>query len=236
MDEATKGWNWRVEEHSWTRTATAVAATAQKRMAEAVMAKALQTAFFRAQYSILRMPSFLIGTPLRKQMILREMTEQDSAVIQNWPAYPIEFGDLDYALREAGWISEYLGKMGTNIYVAEECGVLIGFTILSRDDEEDGSSSAEFRIVLHPDFLGRGVGGKIAGMTIEKGFEELCLRRIYLIVRKRNLRAGKLYWHCGFRDTGECRKEVNGAVVDFLEMELLRESFKGWSRNDNDRD
>ncbi len=43
-------------------------------------------------------------------MILREMTEQDSAIIQNWPAYPTEFKDLDYALREAGWISEYLGK------------------------------------------------------------------------------------------------------------------------------
>ena len=161
-------------------------------------------------------------------MNLREMTEQDSVVIQNWPAYPIEFGDLDYALREAGWINEYLGKRGTKIYVAEESGVLIGFTILSRDDAEGGSSSAEFRIALHPDFLGQGAGEKIAGMTIEKGFEELGLQRIYLIVRKSNPRAGKLYKHCGFRDTGECRKEVNGAVVDFQEMELPRENFKGW--------
>jgi diamine N-acetyltransferase len=160
-------------------------------------------------------------------MNLREMTGKDSAVIQSWPAYPIDFKDLDYALREAGWISEYLGKKGTKIYVAEESVALIGFTILSRDDAEGGSGSAEFRIALHPDFLGRGVGRKIAGMTIKKGFEEFGLRRIYLIVRKSNPRAGKLYQHCGFRDTGECRKEVNGAVVDFLEMELLRENFKG---------
>jgi len=27
----------------------------------------------------------------------------------------------------------------------------------------------------------------------------------------------KLYLHCGFRDIIECRKEVNGIVVDFLE-------------------
>lgn len=160
-------------------------------------------------------------------MILREMTEQDSSLIQRWPAYPIEFKDLDYALREAGWIKEYLGKKGTKIYVAEGSGALIGFTILSRDDAEDGWSSAEFRIALHPDFLGRGMGRKIAGMTIEKGFEESGLQRIYLIVRKSNSRARKLYLHCGFRETGEGRKEVNGVVVDFLEMELLPENFIG---------
>ena len=168
-------------------------------------------------------------------MILRGITEQDSADIQSWPAYPTEFKNLDYALHDAGWINEYLGKKGTKIYVAEESGALIGFTILSRDDAEGGSSSAEFRIPMHPDFLGQGAGEKIAGMTIERGFEELGLQRIYLIVRKINPRAGKLYKHCSFRDTGECRKEVNGAVVDFLEMELPRENFKGWSRNDNDR-
>ena len=95
-------------------------------------------------------------------MILREIVEQDVAVMQSWPAYPEEFKDLDYALREAGWISEYLGKDGTNIYVAEERGVLIGFTILSRDDADGKSSSAEFRIALHPGMLGQGAGEKLA--------------------------------------------------------------------------
>jgi diamine N-acetyltransferase len=161
-------------------------------------------------------------------MILREMAEQDVAVIQSWPAYPEEFKDLDYALREAGWISEYLGKKGTTIYVAEERGVLIGFTILSRDDADGKSSSAEFRIALHPDMLGQGAGEKLARMTIRKGFEELGLDRIYLIVRRSNPRARKVYQNCGFKDTVECRKEVNGIVVDFQEMELEMENFKGW--------
>ena len=167
-------------------------------------------------------------------MILREMAAQDVAVIQSWPVYPEEFQDLDYALREAGWISEYLGKDGTTIYVAEERGVLIGFTILSRDDADGKSSSAEFRIALHPDILGQGAGEKLAQMTIGKGFEELGLKRIYLIVRRSNPRARKLYLHFGFRDTVECRKEVNGIVVDFQEMELEKENFKGRMRHDND--
>ena len=94
---------------------------------------------------------------------------------------------------EAGWISEYLGKKGTNIYVAEESGVLIGFMILSRDDADGKRSSAEFRIALRPDIMGQGAGEKLARMTIRKGFEELGIPGIYLIVRRSNPRARKLY-------------------------------------------
>jgi diamine N-acetyltransferase len=167
-------------------------------------------------------------------MILRDLTEQDVAVILSWPVYPEEFKDLDYALREAGWISEYLGKKETKIYVAEDCGALIGFTILSRDDAEGAGNSAEFRIALHPDILGQGVGEKLARMTIRKGGEELGFHRIYLIVRRSNPRARKLYQHCGFKDIGEHRKEVNGIVVDFQKMELEIENFKGRMMHDND--
>jgi len=80
---------------------------------------------------------------------------------------------------------------------------LIGFMILSRDDAESESCRAEFRIALRPDILGQGAGEKLARMTIRKGFEELGIQRIYLIVRRSNPRARKLYLHCGFKDTGE---------------------------------
>lgn len=166
-------------------------------------------------------------------MILREMASQDAAIIRSWPTYPDEFKDLDYALREPGWISEYLGKKGTKVYVALnndvlDSGVLIGFTILSVDDTEGKSGSAEFRIALNPNMLGRGTGKRLAKMTIEKGFKEFgpCLQKIYLIVRKNNPRAKKLYEHCGFHETGECRKMVNGINVDFFEMELDRINWK----------
>jgi RimJ/RimL family protein N-acetyltransferase len=125
--------------------------------------------------------------------------------------YPLEHGAKD----SRGWGDRW------------ERGALIGFTILSIDDAEGKSSRAEFRIVLHPDMLGRGAGRKLAGMTIRWGFEELGLKKIYLIVRKSNHRARKLYQNCGFRDAGECSKEVNGIVVDFQEMELDRDNFKG---------
>ena len=119
-------------------------------------------------------------------MLLREINEQDIAIIRIWPAYPEEFKDLDYALRDSGWINEYLGKDSTRIYIAEESGVAIGFTILSKDSAT--SREAEFRIALNPDYLGQGFGKKLTRMTLEKGFQELGLQRIYLIVRKSNPR------------------------------------------------
>jgi len=145
-------------------------------------------------------------------MNLREINEQDIAIIQNWPAYPEEFKDLDYALRDSGWIDEYLGKESTRIYIAEESGVAIGFTILLKDSAT--SRQAEFRIALNPDYRGQGFGKELTRMTLENGFQELGLQRIYLIVRKSNPRARRLYESWGFMETGECRKEIQGIIVD----------------------
>ena len=157
-------------------------------------------------------------------MNLREINEQDIAIIKSWPAYPEEFKDLDYALRDSGWIDEYLGKDSTKIYIAEKSGVAVGFTILSKDSAT--SRQAEFRIALNPDYLGQGFGNKLTRMALEKGFQELGLQRIYLVVRKSNPRARRLYENCGFMRTGECRKEIQGIIVDLFEMAIEKETFE----------
>jgi len=157
-------------------------------------------------------------------MKLREINEQDITNIKIWPAYPEEFKDLDYALRDSGWIDEYMGKDSTRIYIAEESGVAIGFTILSKDSAK--SCQAEFRIALNPDYLGQGFGKMLTLMALEKGFQELGLQRIYLIVRKSNPRARRLYENCGFVETGECSKEIQGIMVDLFEMALEKQTFE----------
>lgn len=158
-------------------------------------------------------------------MLLREINKRDIANIKIWPAYPEEFKDLDYALRDSGWIDEYLGKNSTWIYIAKEDGVVIGFTILSKDSA--ASRQAEFRIALNPDYLGQGFGKELTRMTLEKGFRELGLQRIYLIVRKSNPRARRLYESCSFMETGECRREIQGIMVDLFEMAMEKETFEG---------
>lgn len=165
-------------------------------------------------------------------MKIREINEQDIAIIKIWPAYPEEFKDLDYALRDSGWINEYLDKDSTKIYIAEESSVAIGFTILSMDSAE--SRVAEFRIALNPCYLGQGFGKKLTRMTLERGFQELGLKRIYLIVRKNNHRARRLYDSCGFMESGECRKEIQGIMVDLFEMALEKETFESRMKHDTD--
>lgn len=161
-------------------------------------------------------------------MDLRPINDQDIAVIENWRSYPQEFDELDYALRSVGWISQFRNREGARIYAALEDGVIVGFSILSK--EEAGGHEAEFRIALCPERLGQGVGRMLAQATLEKGFRELKLHRIYLIVRKNNHRAQRLYEHLGFRYCGECRREIQGKMVELFEMALEKENFEGKTR------
>lgn len=152
---------------------------------------------------------------------LRNLVPDDMDAISGWPPYPPEFKDLDYALRSNGWLAEYRSKPDTWCFVAEQSGELIAFTILSKT----GEAEAEFRIALRADRTGQGLGGAITSMTLAKGFSELGLSRIHLIVRKNNPRAIRLYARLGFAKRGECFKNINGKQAHFLIMELLKESY-----------
>ena len=48
------------------------------------------------------------------------LTGPDISVIKSWPPYPAEFSGLDYALRDRGWLDEYDGKPGTELFVARD--------------------------------------------------------------------------------------------------------------------
>lgn len=130
---------------------------------------------------------------------------------------------LDYSLRDGGWLDEYYRKDGVEILVAEYDRKMEGFTILSR--HQDGL--AEFRIALHPHRLGQGLGKTIAILTIRHGFLDPGLKEIYLIVRKNNPRAQRLYESLRFRMQGDCTEIVRGEPVTFNRMAIDRETFQG---------
>ncbi|MHB8453927.1 MAG: GNAT family N-acetyltransferase [Acidiferrobacterales bacterium] len=136
-----------------------------------------------------------------------------------WPAYPGEFQDIDYALRQNGWLNEFRNNPGAHCFVAEESGEPIAFTILA----ETGEAQAEFRIALRADRIGSGIGATIASETLAVGFAELGLSRIHLIVRKNNLRAIRLYERLGFLSHGESSRTINGKAARFLVMDLQRD-------------
>ena len=57
---------------------------------------------------------------------------------------------MNYALREKGWLEEFLLKPDVSRYAVKSDSDLIGFTILAKTGETD----AEFRIALRNDETG----------------------------------------------------------------------------------
>ncbi|WP_273120579.1 GNAT family N-acetyltransferase [Ferrovum myxofaciens] len=84
---------------------------------------------------------------------------------------------------------------------------------------------AEFRIALRSDKAGQGLGWIVTSETLEKGFDEIGLTRIHLIVRKNNLRAIRLYHRLGFTLRGECHKDVNRKPTHFLMLDLQQNDY-----------
>jgi diamine N-acetyltransferase len=153
---------------------------------------------------------------------LRAVTPEDIATIKGWPPYPPEFRDLDYALRDGGWLDEYSCKPGAGILVADDDGKIAGFSIIVREP----GGSAEFRIAVHPEILGQGTGKTIMRLTLEHAFSDPGTRTIRLIVRKNNPRAKRLYEHLHLRRTGECTEEIQGKPVEFFRMEIDRATYQ----------
>lgn len=151
-------------------------------------------------------------------ILLRLLAEKDRGTIEQWPPYPFEFEGLDYALRKGGWLDEFCDKTEARCFIAEESGEPIAFTILAKTGEYE----AEMRVALRADKTGLGLGRNVTTETLARGFGELGLSRIHLIVRKNNQRAIHLYQRLGFDAQGECCKIIKGHSVQFQIMSLLR--------------
>ena len=152
---------------------------------------------------------------------LRLITDADVVAVKNWPAYTDIFEAMDYALREDGWLDEYRKRPITWIYMAELGGQTVGFSLLSTTADKE----AEFRVAVHPQWIGKGLGSHIAVETLKKGFFQLNLTRIHLIVRKENPIALKLYEGIGFIKYGESTHAIQGKPIEFIDMDMSREKF-----------
>ena len=152
---------------------------------------------------------------------IRPLESADVAMIERWPPYVGDMEQMDFALREAGWLDEFRLQPGTFAFVAEDDAELVAFTMLAKTDAPE----AEFRIAVRADRTGQGLGEAVVIQTLRLGFHEHLLSRIHLIVRKNNGRAIRLYRRVGFSEQGECRKEVCGQAVDFWRMGIEREEF-----------
>lgn len=159
--------------------------------------------------------------PQRSLIELRPVTSTDIDAIKGWPPYTDGFEQMDYALREQGWLDEFRERSSVQIFAALSDGRLAGFSLLAL--QPDGS--AEFRIALHPERIGKGLGRAVAVATLHEGFDHLRLGSVHLIVRKNNVRALKLYRSIGFAVTGESVRAIQGRATAFIDMRVSREAF-----------
>ncbi len=152
---------------------------------------------------------------------LRPIRPEDVAEIKNWPPYTNGFEQMDYALRDHGWLDEFRDRPDTRIYAVVMNDRLRGFSLLSPTSDNE----TEFRIAIHPDWTGKGLGREVTLATLKKGFSQPGLDRIRLIVRKNNPRASKLYESIGFAATGESVHTIQGKRIGFIDMIMTRERF-----------
>jgi len=111
---------------------------------------------------------------------LRSIFPGDIAKIKKWPPYRGGFEQMDYALRDNGWLDEFRDRDDTRIFAAELNERLVGFSLLSTAAAGD----AEFRIAIHPKWTGKGLGTEVTRATLQAGFGRQALSRVHLIVRK----------------------------------------------------
>ena len=147
--------------------------------------------------------------------------QKDFFDISRWPQYEGVHAQMDYALRKNGWLDTYCSDSSNYCYAAKIGELCIEFSFLIKK----GPVEAEFRIAVHPNYIGAGYGKRITNETLAMGFSEHKLKAITLIVRKNNPIAQRLYANQGFSLCGETTESIQGKCIDFFIMKMNSEDF-----------
>jgi RimJ/RimL family protein N-acetyltransferase len=113
-----------------------------------------------------------------------------------------------------------LSKVGRYI-VAEKDGKIVGHALLDPMPLEAISHVFRLTIVVHPGFLGQGIGISLMRDLMEWANQSPPVKKIELLVRATNARAIHLYSKLGFIEEGRFRNRVrlpDDELVDDIAM------------------
>ena len=111
--------------------------------------------------------------------------------------------------------------------VDSECDQYLGTISLKDIDLENGT--AEYAITMRKMAQGKGIATKATQLVLNKAFNELKLRRVFLSVHSDNVAAIRLYEKTGFKLEGEFRDHfvIDGRLVGWKWYGMLREEYYG---------
>lgn len=137
------------------------------------------------------------------------------------PPMPQAFARLeaDYNQRTAGG-----GRDGMD-FAIEVDGRFIGICALFNQDSVARTCELGITIGDH-DYWGRGYGREAVTLLVDYAFKHHNLRKVWLRVHGRNIRAQKAYAAAGFTEEGRLKAHVysDGAFDDLVMMSIFRDS------------
>ena len=87
------------------------------------------------------------------------------------------------------------------------------------------NEAAEFAIVVHPDSIGKGAGGKATRDILREAFAVLNLEKVYLNVLPTNVAAIRVYEKSGFRFVRSSVELIKGTDADLDWYEIKRDDW-----------
>jgi ribosomal protein S18 acetylase RimI-like enzyme len=101
--------------------------------------------------------------------------------------------------------------------VAEQDGQIVGTLLGTIDPGEEGQVHL-FRLYIHPDHFGQGMGKQLWGAYVQRLAPEV--KRVGLEVEPQNTRAIQFYTRLGFQQTGTNEVEAFGYTMKTILMSL----------------
>lgn len=165
---------------------------------------------------------------------LRPLRDEDVAPLTAWindadVRHWLHHSDREDATEEA-FREVYMARdnaLQAVFAIEDETGRRAGVTRLIDIDRTHGR--AELAIIIgEQSAWGRGYGTDAIRTLLEYAFEEMGLRRVYLITDADNARGIRCYEKCGFAHEGTLRKHRvrHGEPLDMVVMSVLREEWE----------
>ena len=168
-------------------------------------------------------------------MIIRRIKKEDLETRVEWMNNPAIYSSMHYDIpivleNTLSWFKKNLDNNSRADVVFEEDDKIVAMGGLTGIDSL--TNKAELYIFVNPFQQSKGIGTKATKLLCKYGFDNLGLKKIYLVTDVSNVSAQKVYEKVGFKLEGKLRKEYltkDGILEDILYFGLLKEE---WNKND----